>query len=404
VVGGGFTGLAAALTLAEAGAEVVLLDAERPGWGASGRNGGLVSIGSAKLSDAAIRRRFGAEDASLFFDAERAAVDHVAALIARHGIEVDRHSDGYTFVAHSPAEIGTVRAYGESYRDRYGLEAQFLSRAEMAEHGLKSPAFHAATTVPVGFALNPMKFVLGLARAAAAAGVRIFAETPVLGHAEENGDHVLSTPGGHVRARHVLFATNGYGSETVPRALAARYLPVQSNILVTRPLSEAEIAAQGWWSGQMVVDSRQLLHYFRLMPDRRVLFGLRGSVRATEAGLAAARAQARRDFERIFPAWAEVETPHFWSGLICMTRRLVPFAGRVPGMERAFAAFGYHGSGVSMAPYAGTLIADMALGRSDRPHPLLMQAAPRRFELGRFRRSVLGPVFALYQLRDRASP
>jgi glycine/D-amino acid oxidase-like deaminating enzyme len=100
-----------------------------------------------------------------------------------------------------------------------------------------------------------------------------------------------------------------------------------------------------------------------------------------------------------------VETPYFWSGLICMTRALVPFAGPVPGMAGAFAAFGYHGSGVTGAPYGGALSADLALGRNsaDRPHPAFMQAAPRRFELGRYRRASLPPAFAWYRLKDRLS-
>lgn len=401
IVGGGYTGLSAALTLAEAGADVVLLDAKAPGWGASGRNGGLVSVGSAKLEDDAIERRFGRADAQVFFDAERAAVDLVADYLDRYGIDADRHSDGYTFVAHSPRAVEAVRAYGDSYRRRYGLPFEFLGRAAMAERGLHSPEFHAAANLPVGFALNPMKFVLGLTRAAEAAGVRLHAHTPVAGLSRENG-HVLHTPTGRLRARTVLFATNGYGSDAMPPALAHRFLPVQSNILVTRPLTDEEIAAQGWWSAQMVVDSRSLLHYLRLLPDRRMLFGLRGSVRATEATIAATQARARADFDRIFPAWRHVETPHFWSGLICMSRRLVPFAGPVPGMENAFAAFAYHGSGVSMAPYAGALIADMALGREARPHPDLMKRPPARFELGPLRRLALGPAFAWYQWKDRA--
>jgi glycine/D-amino acid oxidase-like deaminating enzyme len=102
----------------------------------------------------------------------------------------------------------------------------------------------------------------------------------------------------------------------------------------------------------------------------------------------------------MFPAWRHVETPFFWSGLICMTRGLVPFAGPIPGMERAFGALGYHGSGVAMAPYAGALAADLALGRSPRPHPAFMRAPPGRFELGRWRRAQLAPALAWYRLKD----
>ena len=399
IIGGGFTGLSAALTLAQSGADVVLLDANIPGWGASGRNGGLVAVGGSKLDDEDIIRKFGAQDAQVYFDAERAAVDLVEQYLDRYQLDVDRHSNGYTMVAHRPSAIESIRSYAESYRTRYGLAHEFVPQEEMATHGLNSPDFCAAVHLPIGFALNPLKFLLGLTRAAEAAGVRMHSNTPVTQITQDNG-HVLHTPRARVRARKLLIATNGYSSENLPRAFAGRYLPVQSNILVSRPLSEAELAAQGWTSRQMVVDSRTLLHYFRLLPDNRMLLGLRGSVRVNEASITATRAKARADFDRMFPAWQQVETPYFWSGLICMTRNLVPFAGAIPGLPNAWAALGYHGNGVPMAPYGGALIADMALGKSTRAHPNLMKQPLRRFELGRWRRASLPAAFSWYRFRD----
>ncbi|MCV6586286.1 MAG: FAD-binding oxidoreductase [Marinibacterium sp.] len=399
IIGGGYTGLSAALRLAEAGVDSMVLDAKPPGWGASGRNGGLVSTGSAKLGDDAIRRRYGAGEAQAFFDAERAAVDGVADLIARHDLQVDRQSRGYTYVAHRPDAVDELHAYGQSYRTRYGLDYEYIPPEAMADHGLVSPDFHAAVHLPLGFALNPMKFLRGLLGAAQRAGVMLSYDTPVA-QVGWDGAHVLSTPRGRVRARHLLVASNGYSSEDLPGAMAARYLPVQSNILVTRPLSADEIAAQGWTSDQMVVDTRNLLHYLRKLPDNRVLLGLRGSAQAGARSHAATQARARADFDRMFPAWRQVEMTHFWSGLICMTRALVPFAGPLPGMERAWAAFGYHGSGVSMAPYCGALLADLVLGRREMPHPDFMKTAAR-FELGGWRRAVLRPVFAWYGWQDR---
>jgi glycine/D-amino acid oxidase-like deaminating enzyme len=391
--------VSAALRLAEAGADVVLLDANTPGWGASGRNGGLVSVGGSKLSDEQIIKRAGATDAQIYFGAERAAVDMVEFLIETHGLDIDRHSEGYTYVAHSPSRIPDVRAYGEQYFQRYGLPAEFLNRDQMVEQGLNSPDFHAATNLPIGFALNPLKFILGLTSAAEQAGIRMFSNTEVQTVTEDNG-YVLSTPQGRVRASKLLFATNGYSSDNLPSALASRYLPVQSNILVTRPLTEDEIATQGWFSRQFVCDSRMLLHYFRLLPDNRMMLGLRGSVRSTSANLERTRRRARMDFDRMFPAWRHVETEYFWSGLICMTRDLMPFAGAIDGMENAFAALAYHGNGVTMAPYCGALMADIALGRKRLEHPDIMQRRLPRFELGRWRRASLPPAFAWYKITD----
>ncbi len=399
VIGGGYTGLSAALRLAEAGADVVVLDAQAVGWGASGRNGGLVSTGSAKLSDAAIRRQNGDADARLFFDAERAAIELVEDYANRFDLDIERQSKGYTYVAHSARAVSDLQAYARQYADRYGLKSEVVPKDEMARHGMNSPDFHGAVHLPLGFALNPMKFVRGLTDQAERAGVRLHSHSPVT-RFDQQGTHLLHTPQGRLRARNLLVATNGYSSDDLPHALASGYLPVQSNILVTRPLSDAEIQAQGWISYQMVCDTRDLLHYFRLLPNNRMLFGLRGSVRATEASLAATYARARKDFDRMFPAWRDVDSEYFWSGLICMTRNLVPFAGALPGLDKAWAALGYHGSGVAMAPYAGALIADMALGRPCLPHPDLMKRPLRRFELGPLRRWSLPPAFAWYGIKD----
>jgi len=400
IVGAGYTGLSAALRLAKHGADVVVIDANTPGWGASGRNGGLVSVGGSKLSDKQISAEFGHEDAQAYFATERAAVEFVEGIIAALSLEVDRHSQGYTFAAHSKKSISSVKSYGAQYKSRYGLDCEFLDKSAMIEQGMCSEEFHGAVNLPIGFALNPMKFILGLADAASSAGIRIFANSAVESIECKNG-YSLRTASGIVRTKKLLMATNGYSSDDVPNGFASRFMPVQSNIIVTRPLTDDELKAQGWWSEQMVVDSRNLLHYFRLLPDKRMLFGLRGSVKASGQNMAKTEQIARADFNRLFPKWLSVETSYFWSGLICMSRDLVPFAGPIKGMDGAYAAMAYHGNGVSMAPYCGALMADMALGKQGMLNAQLMQKQMRKFELGPLRRNLLPPAFAWYKLLDR---
>lgn len=400
IIGAGYTGLSAALRLAKHGADVVVVEANTPGWGASGRNGGLVSVGGSKLSDKQIGTRFGQEDARTYFATERAAVDFVEGLVDEFSLDVDRHSKGYTFAAHSEKAASSVKDYGAQYQSRYGLDCEFLDKSAMAEHGMDSPEFHGAVNLPIGFALNPMKFILGLANAASSSGIRIFANSAVQDIKFDDG-FSLHTASGIVRAKKLLVATNGYSSDDVPNAFASRYMPVQSNIMVTRPLTDNELTSQGWWSEQMVVDARNLLHYFRLLPDKRMLFGLRGSVGASVQNMKKTKQIARADFDRLFPKWHNVETDHFWSGLICMSRDLVPFAGPIEGMDGAYTAMAYHGNGVSMAPYCGALVADMALGKQTMPHAQLMQKQMRKFELGPLRRILLPPAFAWYKLLDR---
>lgn len=400
VIGGGFTGLNAALALAQAGRDVIVADAQAPGWGASGRNGGFCCLGGAKASPATLKARYGEADAKAYFRAEANAVAHVEALLDTHGIEADTHSQGETLVAHRPSARAALEEHAREISAIHGVACQVIGPDAMAEHGMKNAAFHGAVTNPIGFALNPLKYHHGLARAAVAAGARLCAQSPVtsLGRAPD-GRHLLGTPGGQITAKTLVVATNGYSSDTVPRWLAGRYLPAQSNIIVTRPLSDGELADQGWTTRQMCFDTRHLLHYFRLMPDNRMLFGMRGSWRTTRSSLDRAARAARRDFDRTFPAWRHVDTDHGWSGLVCLSRNLTPFAGPVPGLENAYAALAYHGNGVSMGSYAGRLIADQILG-TGRDTPALMRRPMRRFELGPLRRLSLPLAYAWYTVKD----
>ena len=400
VIGAGFTGLNAALALAEAGCDVVVLEAEQPGWGASGRNGGFCCLGGAKAGPSELLTRFGEEDTRAYYRAERAAIDHVAALLETHGIEADTHSDGETLLAFRPKDMRVLEQLSDEMRRFQQVECELLPREALAGRGLASPEFHGALTTPIGFALNPMKYALGLACAVQKAGGRIFGQSPVTRIASQAGRHLLTTPAGQVRAKRLVVATNGYSSDDLPGWMAGRYLPVQSNVLVTRPLTEEELSAQGWTSLQMCYDTRHLLHYFRLMPDKRMLFGLRGAMKTTPRAHAQTRAIARADFERIFPEWRHVETPHFWSGLLALARDLVPYAGPIEGMDNAWVAMCYHGNGVAMGSYAGRLLAAQILGDGpDTPNPL--RSAPRRFELGRWRRAVLPFAYSYYGLQDR---
>lgn len=401
VIGAGFTGLNAALHLAEAGVGVTVLDAQHPFWGASGRNGGFCCLGGAKAGHAAIAAKFGQDEARGFARAERAAVEHVDALLARLGIDVDRHSDGETQLAHRPRDFAEMRANLAHIRDFYGVEPTVIPPEELPQAGLHGP-FHGAVTTPIGFALNPRKYAAGLARAARDAGAAIHGHSEVLSVEPSNGGYLLRTPGGTLRAKKLVLATNGYSADNVPRWMAGRYLPTQSSVIVTRPMSPEELSAQGWTSLQMCYDSRHLLHYFRLMPDNRMLFGMRGGLTHTPASEATIRAQIRKDFDAMFPAWRNVETPHYWSGFVCLTRDLLPYAGPIPGMDGAFAAFAYHGNGVSMGSYAGAVLADLVQGRQpDGPYPAPLRHAPRRFPLGRFRRLLMRPAYLAYAWADR---
>ncbi|MHA6264175.1 NAD(P)/FAD-dependent oxidoreductase [Arenibacterium sp. CAU 1754] len=398
IVGGGFTGVSAALHLAESGASAALFESDTPGWGASGRNGGFCCLGGAMIENAALTRRFGAKDAAAYWQAERDAVTLVADLLKRHAISTDVHSKGETILAHRPRDMEALRRKADAMARDAGPPPELIEPADLRGHGMGGP-FHGGLTVPVGFALNPRKYLFGLAAAAQRAGAFLFQQTRVTSLSHQAGRVVLGTPHGRVRAGQVVIATNGYSSEDMPGGLAGRYMPAQSNVMVTRPLSDAELQAQGWTSGQMAYDTRGLLHYFRLMPDRRFLFGMRGGLLSSPAAEARARAATRRDFDRLFPAWRHVEAPHMWSGMVCLSRNRVPFAGPVTGQPGVFAGMAYHGNGVAMGSFTGRLLADLVQGQDTVPR--VMRQPPGRFPFGRARRIVMPPFYIARALGDR---
>ncbi len=399
IIGGGYTGLSAALHLARDGVNVVLLEARFPGWGASGRNGGFCCLGGTKLEDKQIDRAHGKPARLAWRMAEKRAISFVRALIERNGIDADTHSVGETILAHKPRRKW-LDAEAAACVENYGAAAELYSADDLKAHGLGGP-FHGGMTIPNGFALHPRKYLLGLLTAAEQAGAQVFGNTPVSQITKSQSGYRLMAGQATLDCKQVLIATNGYSSEDVPPWMAARYLPVQSSVLVTRPLEQAELDAAGWTSRQMAYDTRTLLHYFRLLPDNRFLFGMRGGLRSTDRSEARNKKDIRRDFEATFPAWREVEAPFYWSGMVCLSPRLRPFCGPVPDMPGVFAGFAFHGNGVAMGSYAGAQLAQMMQGKTpEHPLPEFTRQPPGRSPLGRFRSALMWPAYAVARLAD----
>lgn len=402
VIGAGYTGLSAAMRLAEAGLSVCVLEAGRVGWGASGRNGGFCCFGGSKLSEKAMIRRFGMPEARRFVDYQTEAIRTVSGRIADWGLHVDRHSDGEMILAHRASDRDAFEDEAVFARETFGIELDVLSKDDLAAQGIAGPEFHGGLHVRPGFALNPMKYVQGLAGKARQAGARVFSRSPVTGVAREGGSWRLLLERGSVLADKVILAGNGYSREDAPDWLHGRTMPVMSSVLVTRPLSEDELVAQGWTSDLMAADTRILLHYFRLLPDRRFLFGTRGGISENPGSLEAMFKRGRADFDRMFPAWTGAATEYNWYGHVCLSRDLTPFVGEVPDMKDVYAALAWHGSGIAMASLSGEKVADLVLGRlagSDLPN--LVSQPLRRFPVPALRNAYLQGAYWLYGWMDR---
>ena len=403
MIGGGYTGLSAALHLArDHGVDVRVLEAGHIGWGASGRNGGFCCFPATKLSVQQMTTRFGLEETKRFFTAQLEGIALVESLAGEEAIDYDRQGDGNLEVAHRPKAFDELVDYGRTLTDLFGIPTRTFSKQEFTEIGHDSSEQFGALHMGAGFALNPLKFHIGLGAAAARRGAGLHANSRVLDWSQRNGKHHLVTAGGRLTAERVILATNGFTPEDLNPAFKARILPVISNIITTRPLTTEELAAQSWKTESPMCNTRTLLFYYRLLKDRRLLIGARGDTTGKPAAGDRMRAWLVRRFGELFPAWRHVEISHFWRGLVCMSPKLLPSIGRLEGDPSVYYAFGYHANGVNTAPWAGRALARAIAGSNsgDAPVPTMMTGLPRRIPFAALRLWGLRGASLYYRLKD----
>ena len=401
VIGAGFTGLSAALELAENGVDVRVLEAGHVGWGASGRNGGFACIGSHKLSYPKMIATYGLDATKSYYQAMRSSVALVRENLQRFAIDAWASGDGEVTLAHLASRVAELREEQAFLAATFGEETEFLPKEKLTSLGLDGPGFHAGLRASTGFGVHPLNYVRGLARAALAAGAKIHGRSRLVRWEETGGGHRLHTDGGVLQARHVIVATNGYTPENVSPRHAGRLMPALSSIMVTRALTEDERRAQGWTSPLMAFDSRKLLHYFRLLPNGRFLFGGRGGTDASDGGAASYRPVLEGAFRELFPAWRDVEITHYWRGFVCLSFDLVPYVGALDERNTVWTALAYHGNGVAMGSWCGRAVARMLMKKTAREEvsPVLTRRLAS-FPLPAFRPLYLKGAYVWYGWQD----
>ena len=391
IVGAGFTGLSAALHLAETGTDVIVLEAQTAGWGASGRNGGQVIAGLKEDPDR-IEQTFGEEAGSRLVTAVGAAPGRVFDLIARHGINCDADRGGWLQPAANPAGLEITRIRAAQWQAR-GVAAENLSAREMADR-LGTDAYRGGFFDPRCGTVHPLKYARGLASAAANQGARLHGGTPVLDLIAEQDGYRLRCPGGTVRARRVILATNGY-SGPLHDGVRRSVVPVISTIVASAPLSD-NVRASILPGAAAASDTRRLLNYYRLSPDGRLLMGGRGgpSARAQQRSADRLIEVART----LFPQVGDASWDYAWGGQVAVTADHYPRLHELtPGL---FAGFGYNGRGVAMATVMGEALANLAAAKPVGDlAALLSPVRPLRFH--RFNQQGVTAMAAWYRFRDR---
>jgi gamma-glutamylputrescine oxidase len=356
VVGAGYTGLSAALHLAEAGADVVVLDAHRAGWGASGRNGGQLVSGQRRDPDE-LEARYGLAAARRLYALGEDAKALVHDLCARHAIACD-YRPGLLYATRRRGGARALERYAERLAGRYGYpHARFVPGAELRAL-VKSPRLHAGVLDEGAGHLHPLTYALGLARAAETAGATLCDLSRV--EAVEPGPHgvAVHTSRGTVRAGHAVVAGNGYLGGLAP-AVAARVMPINNFIVATAPLGAAGIG-EVFGRDLAAADSRFVINYFRPTPDHRLLFGGGETYRYRFPRDIAAL--VRSPLEDLFPQLRGVALDYAWGGTLAITRSRLPHLARPA--PNVLAAGGYSGQGVALATLAGKLMAEAIRGES----------------------------------------
>lgn len=359
IIGAGFTGLSAARTLAKLGADVAVFEAETIGWGASSRNGGMVLTGM-KLSPEVLTRRYGLEATKRMFAASLSSIDFVETVVAEEHIDCNFSRCGHLEVANKRSHFEAYARSADLLARDFGHPLRIVSKSELHSE-IGASLYYGGLVDERSAGLNPARYVAGLAGAALRAGACIYEKTRVQHIERRNGRFTVTTSQASLSAQAVLIATSGY-TGAISRALQKRIIPIGSYIIATEPLSN-DLARDLIPRNRMVYDSLNFLHYWRLTPDSRILFGGRAAFLPETANTIRKSEQILlRDLVAIHPQLKDVKVEYAWGGTLDFTFDIMPHAGEFDGVHYAL---GYAGHGVAMASYLGHRMGEKLAGRGD---------------------------------------
>jgi gamma-glutamylputrescine oxidase len=358
IIGGGLAGLSTALGLVERGVrEVVVLEAQQVGFGASGRNGGFV-FGGYSLDCADLLKILGPARARELYTLTTDAVDMMRQRITRYGIECDDSHAGVILANwfDEPARLETQRRL---MKDSFGVEWEPVDATTLATQ-LKTRRYHGGLLERNAFHFHPLKYVLGVAAAVAAAGAQIYEHSPVLRLQRQGSGYLVETTRGAVEARQVVMAGGGY-ARNVHRQVERAVLPIATYVMATEPLGERLKEAID--TAAAIYDTRFAFDYYRPLPDTRILWGGRISVRNREPEAIARLLRA--DLLKVYPQLHDVRIEHAWGGLMSYARHKMPQIGQ--GADGVWYAVGFGGHGMAPTTVSGELLAAAIAGERAVP-------------------------------------
>lgn len=400
IIGAGYTGLSCALHLAENyNVECTIVEANQPGWGCSGRNGGFVLPGTGRLSVQQMSKRWGKVASQAVYAEYLQSICTVKDFIDT-GIDCQQTKGGYLKLAHKPALVAPLHQQAKALSDDYGDSIISLTSAQIQTDYLSGTPSYGGIYYPNAFGINPWLFCQGLAKRAVQAGVKIYGNSAVAKTTREHNTHILKTDSGSISANTLVVATNGYGQRDIYSGMVDRTFPVVSSIIVTEPLSPMQIQDIGMRAGLMVMDTRALKFYYRVLPDKRLLFGGRGAVYGKNAGDKKYFEALKQGLLATFPSLGDIAISHFWSGWVSVSIDDYPRIYHNKSDNTLYSA-GYCGAGLAFSVQAGKRLAQLLIEPNTLPDLPYWKSPLSRFPLASLRRPALSAFYCWEGFKQR---
>lgn len=405
IVGSGYTGLACAIFLArEFGIKATVLEANNVAWGCSTRNGGQGQNASGRLTHSQWIKRWGLDVARGMHAEIAEGFETFEELVRSSPIDPEPQRGGHLYIAHRQRNFEKIAAEAKVLNDLFGYGARTVSKAELHSDFVKDAEGVGAVLEPLGTGIHAAKLAFGYLKMARDLGVKVHTASPVQSVEQRNGKFVLRTPGGTVTANAVGIATGAYTSLALTPLLTGRCMPILSNSLVTRPLTQAEIDATGFKTRQVLTDTRTLRFYYRLLPDNRVQIGSRSAITGADASQEKHLQLLIDGLHRKFPQLKGIQIDYSWWGWVDVSHDMMPRIFRPDPKQKLVYALGYGGNGVSYSAQAGRRMAQMLAGQSFKGQdlPIFTSALPTH-PFSPFRRIGQRMLYRLYHRRDEAA-
>ncbi|ASJ74121.1 NAD(P)/FAD-dependent oxidoreductase [Granulosicoccus antarcticus] len=402
IIGSGYTGLSCAIHLAkEHGIKATILEANTVAWGCSTRNGGQAQMSSGRLKRSQWIDRWGVDVAKKLHAEISEGFEVFRDLIGSGEFDCEPQEGGHFYIAHKPGVMAKLEKESKLLNDTFGYGSRIMGKEELHERYVKDQEAAGAMWEPDGTCIHAAKLAFGYQQLARKLGATIHTGSPVMGWKTVNGVHHLTTPGGTVRARSVALATAGYTPAGLNNKTKNRLMPILSNSIVTRPLTDEEKEACGFQTCSPLTDTRTLRHYYRYLPDGRVQIGSRSAVTGKDAENPKHLALIKHGLARKFPALEGIDLDYSWWGWVDVSHDMMPRIFQPDPKQTIYYAMGYGGNGVMYSAQAGRRMAQLVAGKSHGLDlPIFTSPLPSHGVLTPFRRLGQRFMYAWYHMQD----